>query len=153
MKSKRPRDVQRSRVYQWEDEVAKKSRGILNKKLTLRQCQALAAKAYGRYHPDLHAPLIYARRGTRTALANASRNKINLPNWARTPAVVLHEVAHLVTPRTNASHGPEFVRMMCDLWKWYTGYSGNNYPASAERAGLSVASPMSIKRPSRGYRD
>jgi hypothetical protein len=153
MKMERPRDIQRSRVYRWEDEVAKKSRGVLSKKLTLSQCQVLAAKAYGRYHPDLPAPIIYARRGTRTALSNASRNKINLPNWARTPGVVLHEVAHLVTPNTNADHGPEFVRMMCDLWKWYTGYSGNNYPASAKRAGLSVALPMSIKRPAPKYRE
>lgn len=48
MEMKRPRDSQLSRVYRWEDEVVKQSRGVLGK------------KAYSKPMPSLDGKIIWA---------------------------------------------------------------------------------------------
>ena len=132
-------DSQRSLVYRWENAAAD---GALNNPLTLEECRTLATNACYRYRPTEPTPVITDGRGASAARAHGEY-KISLPIWARTPAVVLHEVAHLLSPSGEA-HGPEFVRMMCDLWKWHTG---KDYTASARKAGIDVASARNLTHP------
>ena len=132
-------DPQQSLVYRWESTAAD---GQLNDKLTLEECRTLAENACYRYRPTANLPVVTDGRGTRNARAYGEY-KIGLPTWARTPAVVLHEVAHLLSPSGDA-HGAEFVRVMCDLWKWHTG---KDYTASARKAGIDVASARNLSHP------
>ena len=137
---KRIRDTQRSKVYSWE---CKQYQGDLASKLTLDQCETLTHKAFYRYRPANTPPRITDGRGTRRAMAYGSY-KISLPVWARMPAIVLHEVAHSLTSTQYAWHGPEFMRLMCDLWKWHTG---QDYVRNAKDAGLKVAGPSKVQKP------
>jgi putative metallohydrolase (TIGR04338 family) len=63
-------------------------------------------------------------RGTRRATAWGSRH-LSLPRWARTPGVILHEVAHCVTHTEHdsdvAAHGWEFASVMLDLVRHFLG--------------------------------
>ena len=138
------RDQQRQKVYRWEREVWGRDSNLV-KKLTLEECQKLVDLAYRRYRPNaLQTPWVTDGRGTRRALAYGSY-KISLPLWARTPGVVLHEVSHTLTNGDScAAHGPEFVRLMCDLWKWYCGVS---YVSSAKKSKVKVASANKVLSP------
>jgi len=141
MRSERPRDSQRGRVYSWETTIVDEA---LRTQLTLEECRALIAEALKRYQPAIEIPLVVDGRNGRRAWTIIGKNKISLPVWARTPCVVLHEVSHLLTPLDAASHGPEFVRIMCHLWKWH---AGKNYTASAKKWGIQLAHPKSAPKP------
>ena len=141
MRSTRPRDSQRGRVYAWENSITD---DVLCSQLTLDQCQSLVERVFNCFRPAACAPMIIDGRNYKAAWANKVTGKVSLPVWARTPAVVLHEVTHLLAPPKVASHGPEFVRIMCSLWQWHTG---RNYVASARRKGLKLAPPNAGARP------
>lgn len=51
--------------------------------------------------------------GQRRALAHHD-HRITLPRWARNPWVILHEIAHRLTPMDEA-HGPRFVGVLIGL--------------------------------------
>ena len=138
------RDQQRQKVYTWEREIFQID-SKLAKKLTLEECQKLVNLAYRRYRPNAgRTPQVTDGRGTRRALAYGS-SRIGLPVWARTPGVVLHEVSHTLTNNSScAAHGPEFVRVMCDLWKWHCGVS---YVSSARKSKVKVASANKVLSP------
>ena len=140
------RDQQRQKVYTWEREVWEID-SKLTKKLTLEECQELVNLAYFRYRPNaLRTPRVTDGRGTRRAMAYGT-SKISLPMWARHPGVVLHEVAHTLTCSSDyAAHGPEFVRVMCDLWKWYCGVS---YVSSAKKSKVRVSPANKVLTPIR----
>ena len=140
------RDQQRQKVYTWEREVWEID-SKLTKKLTLEECQELVNLAYFRYRPNaLRTPRVTDGRGTRRAMAYGI-SKISLPLWARSPGVVLHEVAHTLTNNSSyAVHGPEFVRVMCDLWKWHCGVS---YVSSAKKSKVRVSPANKVLAPIR----
>jgi putative metallohydrolase (TIGR04338 family) len=59
-------------------------------------------------------------RGTRIARGGwgTGRPTVNLPRWARTRLVILHELAHVLTSRPGrevAAHGPEFAKTYLEL--------------------------------------
>lgn len=86
--------------------------------MSLAECEAMIAKAYAVYGLRWSGR-VKDGRGTRTAYG--AFNYASLPVWARHPKVVLHEAAHgimqrLGFPDATASHGPEFVRVMIELW-------------------------------------
>ena len=132
-------DPQQSLVYQWENTAAD---GALNDRLTLDKCRILAEDACYRHRPMAAPPVVTDGRGSSAARAYGDY-KISLPIWARTPAIVLHEVAHVLTPSGEA-HGPGFVRMMCDLWKWHVG---KDYTTSARKAGIDVSPIRDVGHP------
>lgn len=43
---------------------------------------------------------------------------ITLPRWARYERYLLHEIAHVVTPRRHAAHGPKFMKNFIALLEW-----------------------------------
>jgi putative metallohydrolase (TIGR04338 family) len=49
------------------------------------------------------------------AWARRSTGTVCLAPWARRPHVILHELAHLLTPDRHAAHGPEFAKAFIAL--------------------------------------
>jgi len=52
--------------------------------------------------------------GHRRATADAD-GVLQMPKWARTELVLLHEVAHCLVPPTCAAHGPEYAGVLLAL--------------------------------------
>ena len=113
MTAPRPRDSQRARLYRAEGEVDSGRRLP-----TVAKMQA--------YVDDLvAADWFVARWGERAfevrpgfghRRATADENGVlQMPKWARCELVLLHEVAHCLTPRTVAAHGPEYAGVLLAL--------------------------------------
>lgn len=118
----RGRDNQRSKVYAWERAAVREitGRGIgVPEFQSLEQCREWAApiwkKERGRVGlAKARAPSIERPAwGQRRALAHDD-HRITLPRWARNRWVILHEVAHRLTPHDQA-HGPRFVGVLIGL--------------------------------------
>jgi hypothetical protein len=116
------RDNQRSRVYAWERAALRElgSRSIGRADFErLSECEAWALpiwrKERGRVGlARVAAPAIERPAwGQRHALAHDD-HRITLPRWARSRWVILHELAHRLTPRDEA-HGPRFVGVLIGL--------------------------------------
>ena len=134
------RDNQRQKVYNWEWTLKDPK---LKTKLTLQECQELVDKVWYRYKPNAkRSPVVQSGRGRGVAY-NDTRITLGVP--ARNPHYVLHEVAHCLTCYGDLeTHGPEFVRVLCDLLDWY---SGTNYAPSARKAKVKVAAPDKVAKP------
>jgi putative metallohydrolase (TIGR04338 family) len=64
---------------------------------------------------------VEVRGSPQKGVAYADKKRIHLPYWGRKPIVVLHELAHLVQPEETKAHGPEYVRLYCDLVREFMG--------------------------------
>ncbi len=116
----RTRDNQRSRVYEWERHASKTARlQMYMGDMTLEEAVAWATPIWrserGRVGlAKVRAPSIERPHwGQRSALAHPD-HRITLPRWARNKWVVLHELAHRLTPHDEA-HGPRFVGVLIGL--------------------------------------
>lgn len=116
------RDSQRSRCYKWEDaaQQALAARSMYEPEFkTLEECEAFALPVWraerGRLGlAGVKAPSIERPNwGQRRALAHHD-HRITLPRWARSRWVILHELAHRLTPKDEA-HGPRFVGALIGL--------------------------------------
>jgi hypothetical protein len=140
---RRPRDVQRARVYRWEAAHVFPHAGS---PLSLEACRALVEAAYRWAEAPADAlwrpPLVTDGRGRRHACG--SREVVKLPRWARTPAVVLHECAHGLAPR--AMHGPAFVAAYVALLERFAGLDGAALRASLAGSGVEVGPPPPLGR-------
>jgi putative metallohydrolase (TIGR04338 family) len=118
----RPRDSQRSRVYAWERRASVElaGRDLYEAEFkSLAECEAFAAPIWrkergrvglaGTAAPSIERP----NRGQRRALAHHD-HRITLPKWARSRWVILHELAHRLTP-VDEAHGPRFVGVLIGL--------------------------------------
>lgn len=136
--SARPRDNQRTLVYSWEEEIG--TYRLPPEWKTIEEvCQWaqpiwLAERArYGQARkvcPDI----VSSSWGQKRALAHAS-HKISLPLWARQRPMVLHELAHLLTPKDEA-HGPRFVAVLIGLLCRHAGYRADELMALADAMGV-----------------
>lgn len=114
-----PRDTQRRRFYQvcW-DMPNGTVRTIPNDQLQTYVDKAMGKRAvqsrWGKW--DIEVTLKRGGRG----LAHGS-GRISLPLFARNPTMILHEVAHCLTPGRYASHGPEYVGVWLFLIKTVEG--------------------------------
>ena len=115
------RDNQRVKVYRIGWFYGSRDEGT---EFTLDQCRALIDKAHARYGLAFTGRLLDGR-GAR--VAHGSPSEISLPRWARQPAYILHEAAHAISQSlyrrpgqilSIAPHGPEFARIMIDLYAW-----------------------------------
>ncbi len=144
-RARRPRDVQRSRVYRWEAAHVFPHAGS---SLSLEACRALVEAAYrwaeapAAGDPLWRPPLVTDGRGRRHACG--SREVVKLPRWARTPAVVLHECAHGLAPR--AMHGPAFVAAYVALLERFAGLDAAALRASLAGSGVEVGPPPPLGR-------
>lgn len=111
--SARPRDSQRARLYRAEGEVASGRR--------LPTVERMQAWVDGLAATDWFVALwndraFEVRPGFGHRRATAVENGVlQMPKWARTELVLLHEVAHCLTPVTVASHGPEYAGVLLTL--------------------------------------
>lgn len=134
----RRRDVQRQRVYDFENECIGRGEA-----LSLAECDALAETASAWYL--MRPPTISDGRGRRHACAVGDA-LVKLPRWSRVPEVVLHEVAHCVVHHYlrcdygvgAAGHGPEFVRVFLDLLSAVLGTNADTLSEQARARGVQV---------------
>lgn len=149
----RPRDSQRARLYRAESEVDPGRRLPTVERLqghadALVQADWFALRWPGRTFE------VRPGFGHRKATATAD-GVLQMPRWARTELVLLHEVAHCITPPTFASHGPEYAGVLICLVRRSMG------PATAQaledafdrhrvRADLAAVPPPSPRRPASG---
>lgn len=128
---RRPRDSQRSAVYAWERRVGLV--GNSHPKISLEECRALVEKLWvGYMGSSKNMPTVTDGRGRRSACYSPSDNSLRLPVWSRQEGVVAHEVAHAIVDwkivrawnqnRKHAAHGPEFVRVFCELAVAFQGW-------------------------------
>ena len=111
--SPRPRDSQRARLYRAEGEVDAGRR--------LPTVERMQAWVDGLVATDWFVARWSARSfevrpgfGHRRATADEN-GVLQMPKWARTELVLLHEVAHCLTPTAFASHGPEYAGVLLAL--------------------------------------
>lgn len=116
----RPRDFQKQRLYDWENQFRGINGVMFGYNLSVAQCSELAAQACALY--DVPAVSVKDGRGRRAACYEQTTNSIKLPLWARTGWVVLHETAHaIIDNRAKATgvklpcHGAEFVAVYVKL--------------------------------------
>lgn len=116
--------------------------------LSLTACQVLICRVWWDYGRDpSRAPRV--KDGRRTTWARATwDNRINLPRWARTRGVVLHEIAHALGHYPEA-HGPQFVRLFIELLARYTSRTVPELRRSAREHGVKVATAGSVQKPVR----
>lgn len=119
-KGNRPRDNQRQKVYNSERavegfysngrlETVGEIEDFLNKIHRSRWFKGFLRKQ----SPMMSIRKYYVQdgRGTRKGFACRWINgnaMLNLPRWSRSTMIILHEMAHTVTPYQYAWHGPEF---------------------------------------------
>lgn len=135
----RGRDNQRSKVYAWERAIAgSEMGGAVFADLAAAQAwmQPIWRKERGRVGlakraaPSIERP----HWGQRRALAHAD-NRITLPKWARSYWVVLHEMAHRLTPHDEA-HGPRFVGVLIGLVCRWLDYDAASLMRLADERGV-----------------
>ena len=119
---RRTRDNQRSKVYK-ADNVLKQYSEPLPSVADVEQYvrkvwdRKVLQKAFPNALGRLWA-LPYVKDGRRNRTAKGCSLYIVIPRWARNSAVVLHELAHVITSREHqgvAAHGPEYCRVFLRL--------------------------------------
>ena len=136
MTSPRPRDSQRARLYRAE--------GTVDAGRRLPTVERMQAWVDGLVATDWFVARWGERSfevrpgfGHRRATADAGNGILQMPKWARSELVLLHEIAHCLTPLTVASHGPEYAGVLLALVRRGMGPSG---------PGRGVAGPGTAQR-------
>ena len=109
----RPRDSQRARLYRAEDEVGS-GRRLPTVPLLQAYVDDLGGTEWFRSRWGPRRFDVRPGHGHRRATADRD-GVLQMPRWARTEVVVLHEVAHCLTPATFAAHGPEYAGVLLSL--------------------------------------
>ncbi len=111
---RRPRDNQRSRLYAAEraawacyDPEPEMSWPEV-KKFVFKVCHNLKQDV----------PLLGQGQGARRAFVSFGGSRMVLPRWARKKTVILHELAHIISPD---HHGPIFAKNYVSLIKRFIG--------------------------------
>lgn len=114
MTATRPRDNQRARLYRAEGAVDAGRRLP-----TVERMQAwvdgLAATDWFVARWGQRCFEVRPGFGHRRATADAATGVLQMPKWARSELVLLHEIAHCLTPLTFAGHGPEYAGVLLAL--------------------------------------
>jgi hypothetical protein len=145
------RDNQRKRVYSWEGGAFPREYGIRFK--TFEEVTEFANMVWEYWRPGTTPPQV-RNGGTGNVKATGSRQYIRMPRWSWSPEPIFHELAHAMNDKCQsfryrkndscAAHGPEFVRIFCDLTEWWTG---KNIVSSAYAAKIKVAPKLSWAKP------
>lgn len=120
----RPRDSQRIKVYRagWEFEELLPDRYILNiHSIRAWVAGIVQSEWWKRRYPAIQQIEVKDGRGRRQAGGRNDRfgAMITLPRSLRHQETILHELAHVVTPHSVASHGKMFVQQylaLVDEW-------------------------------------
>lgn len=116
------RDVQRQRVYNAERALHNYTQTIPNSQLQKFVDDALDKRAVRARWPHAQVEVVLKRGGKAYGYRyGGGSGRITLPLFSRNPAIILHEVAHVLTPNTYQSHGPEFAGVLLFLVKTVMG--------------------------------
>lgn len=134
----RKRDNQRSRVYAWQRRFGQYYRPPAWKTIdeVIQFAKPIWRSERGRYGmANVPMPLFESSSwGQRNAIAHHD-HRITLPLWARQPPVVLHEMAHRLSPN-DEGHGPRFVGIEIGLLARHCGYDADELKALADEMGV-----------------
>ena len=109
----RPRDNQRTRLYRAEGEV---DSGRRLPTVARMQAYVDAVVAADWFLARWGEQTLEVRPGFGHRRATADQNGVlQMPKWARSELVLLHEVAHCLTPVDVAAHGPEYAGVLLAL--------------------------------------
>lgn len=141
MKRQHHRDYQRSLCYAWEHQAVRLNQLHLRRPAweSLADIQAwidpIWRQERARYGVKRKAApaILRPHWGQRRALAQPDFT-ITLPRWARTPWVVLHELAHHLA--WHDGHGPRFVGILIGLVSRHLGYDAVELMRLADERGL-----------------
>ncbi len=109
----RPRDSQRARLYRAEGEVAP-GRSLPTVERMQAYVDTLVEADWFAARWGARAFEVRPGFGHRRATADAN-GVLQMPKWARSELVLLHEVAHCLTPACCAAHGPEYAGVLLAL--------------------------------------
>jgi putative metallohydrolase (TIGR04338 family) len=108
-----PRDSQRARLYRAEAEVDT-GRSIPSVPLLQAYVDELVTNRWFEDRWGVRSFHVRPGHGHRRATAD-EHGVLQMPRWARTELVLLHEVAHCLAPRGCAPHGPEYAGVLVCL--------------------------------------
>ena len=106
----RPRDSQRARLYRAEG-LVDAGRRLPTVERMQTWVDAMAATDWFLARWGVRAFEVRPGFGHRRATAHQN-GVLQMPKWARTELVLVHEVSHCLTPATCASHGPEYAGVL-----------------------------------------
>ena len=109
----RPRDSQRARLYRAEGQVDP-GRRLPTVERMQAWVDALVATDWFAARWSVRTYEVRPGFGHRRATAD-EHGVLQMPKWARNELVLLHEIAHCLTPWTFASHGPEYAGVLLAL--------------------------------------
>lgn len=118
----RARDSQRQRLYTAEN-VAFPGGGPAKGLRTIPECQAFVDKVLGSAWAQRRygRRAIYVDHKAKGGHYSPGDRTMSLGMWARTQRVILHEIAHELTPRECAWHGQEFAATHLALVRQFIG--------------------------------
>lgn len=107
------RDSQRRKLYRWERYFMERYLPE-PEKMSLDRCKDYITAVC--IMEQIEVTAVTCGKGKRTATYSPMRHEINLPDWAKTHWVCLHELAHAKMHNAGVeSHGPEYVKFYCYL--------------------------------------
>jgi len=107
-------DAHAKAVYAAEDSLGQMGQEFSRIKDAQRYVDEVCASAWWRQR-FARLGAVEVRGNGEARDAYAKNGKVHLPRWGRKQAVVLHEMAHLVQPDNSKPHGPEYLRLYCDM--------------------------------------
>jgi putative metallohydrolase (TIGR04338 family) len=118
-----PQDSQRSRVYRAEHAVWETGAIRFDSMEEVRAYVRRVEPSVGFYdHRGTYTPVTVGDgRGASSARACLVGVRIEVPTSLRHEWVVLHELAHLITPSNEAAHNPRFTRNLHSLVREFMG--------------------------------
>ena len=110
---KRPRDSQRSKLYEAEGgDFIPKGNHLPTVAAIQSYVDGIVGSRWWKNRFTITTVYVEDGRSHRTALAfcSPSAGWITMPRWTRHERYILHELAHVATPNDCAAHGREFAR-------------------------------------------
>lgn len=132
----RPKDMQKSRVYAHEAyegssdlavRLLAQGKRYSTGNVHIDSCQeyvdsVLSRAWFVRRWPAVHIYVQHKSGGNAYGYRlGQHQGRITLPVFARTERIILHEIAHVLTPGKYASHGPEWAGVYLELVRYMVG--------------------------------
>lgn len=131
----RPRDNQRKRLYDSEKDLGQGPHRIFRAVEGVKEYveSIMRSHWFQDHFPDVTSIEVTDGRRRRNAAAQRFethtweiKGVIKMPKWSRIEIVILHEIAHVVTPNHFAAHGLEFATNFLALTKHALGVDAYN---------------------------
>lgn len=113
------RDSQKKKAYTAEDILKPISANFKTIEETRAYVDKVTMSHFYQHQWPAASWSIRVRDGRGTTIARGGRRGINLPLWARTEYVCLHEIAHCVVP--DAKHGWQWAQVFLQLVEHFMG--------------------------------